>query len=175
MFTGKSRYVQIRQPGYLSIPAVDIRAINFAIEFNLRMPSTPTSRGILLSNWQSGQWQYIMTIDAAGTISFDLRRNMFTNGSDPTQDLVAVTTAAKVPVGTFFKVVYIYNTTQRTLSVYIDGAFSASAVVRPGITDLTLHTSTQPYVQFGNKADDVPVTGELNADLSELRFLELTF
>ncbi|KAF5315007.1 hypothetical protein D9619_007102 [Psilocybe cf. subviscida] len=170
-----SGYVQIRKPGFLSIPAVDIRTINFAITFNLRLPSAPTSREILLSNWQRNNWQYLMTVDAAGTLTFVLRRNMNTNGSNGSQDLVAVTTAEKVPIGTFFNVIYTYNTNRRTLAVYINGILSASAVVPSEITDLTLHNATQTYVQFGNKADDTPVTGQLNADLSQLLFLKLAF
>ncbi|KAF5315013.1 hypothetical protein D9619_007108 [Psilocybe cf. subviscida] len=168
-------YVEIRQPGFLSIPAVDIRTISFAITFTLRLPSAPTSRQILLSNWKTNEWQYLMTVDAAGTMTFLLRRNINTNGSNPTQDLVSVTTAATVPIGTFFNVIYTYNTSQRTLSVYINGILSASAVVPSQFTDLTLHNATQTYVQFGSKADDTPVTGKLNADLSQLLFLKLAF
>jgi hypothetical protein len=171
-FEQNNGFVQIRQPGFVNIPAVDIRSINFSVEFTLRLPSLPSSRQILLSNWQSGNWQYIMTLDTDGTLDFQLRRNMPTNGSDPKQGLVNVTT--KVPeVGKFFKVVYVYDTlSRRKLSVFIDGLLAASQGVRSELTELSLHTATQPFVQFGNKADGGPV-GQLDADLSQLAFYQL--
>ncbi|KAF5319691.1 hypothetical protein D9619_008881 [Psilocybe cf. subviscida] len=174
-FENNVGFVQIRKPGFLNVPAVDLRTISFAIEFTLRVASVPQARQILLSNWQSTQWQYLMTLDTAGKMSLTLRRNMDTNGSDPTQDLVSVTTAATVPVGKFFNVAYVYDSTRRKLSVFINGVLSASSVVRQEVTDLTLHTSTQEYVQLGNKGDDSPTTGNLDADLSQLRFYQLTF
>jgi len=172
-FEQHAGYVQIRKPGFLNIPAVDLRTINFSIELTLRFSSIPTSRQTLLSNWQSGNWQYWMALETDGTVFFTLRRNMYTAGSDPTQDLVVVQT--KVPVGRFFNAVYVYNSHCRKFSVFIDGALAASAVVRQEVTDLTLHTATQQHVQFGNKGDDWPTTGVADADLSQLRFYELTF
>jgi len=172
-FEQNTGFAQIRQPGYLNVPAPDLRTINFAIEFTLRLPSLPSSRQILLANWQSGNWQYLMTLQPDGTLDFQLRRNMQTDGSDPTQGLVDVTT--KVPgVGKFFKVVYVWNATCRKFSVFIDGALSASSIVRPEVTDLTLHTVTQKVIQFGNKADG-PNVGLLDADLTQLAFYQLTF
>ncbi|KAF5319511.1 hypothetical protein D9619_008879 [Psilocybe cf. subviscida] len=172
-FANYAGYVQIRKPGFLNIPAVDLRAINFSIELTLHLPSLPTSTQTLLSNWQSGNWQYWMAFEPDGTVFFTLRRNMSTSGSDPTQDLVVVRT--KVPVGRFFNAVYVYNSTQRKFSAFIDGKLADSAVVRQEVTDVTLHAATQQYVQFGNKGDDKPTTGVLDADLCQLRFYQLTF
>lgn len=168
-------HVQIRTPGFLNIPAVDLRTTSFAVEFSLRLPAAPQTRQVLLSNWQQGNWQYLMQIGTDGKMTFTLRRDMSTSGSNPTQDLVGVTTAAPVPVGTFFDVVYVFDTVKRKLSVWIDGVMSAEAVVRQEFTDLKLHAASQSVVQFGNKGDDSPVTGQLNADLKQLRFYQLTF
>jgi hypothetical protein len=126
----------------------------------------------VLSNWSPDQWQYLIMVDAAGTLTSILRRNMVTNGSDPEQDLVVVTTANPVPVGTWFDVAFSYDAPTRTYSVYIDQQKSASSVVRPSVTDLTLHTSNVKYVQLGNRADPVQVGG-LNADLRNLRVFQL--
>ncbi|KAF5319519.1 hypothetical protein D9619_008713 [Psilocybe cf. subviscida] len=167
-------YVQIRRPGFLNIPSVDLRTINFSIELRLRFPSLPTSgRQTLLSNWQWANWQYWMALEPDGRVFFTLRRNMQTNGSDPSQDLVVVW--ARVPVGRFFNAVYVYDSTRRNFSVFIDGALAGSETVRQEVTDVTLHTATQPYVQFGNKGDDWPKTGVADVDLSALRFYQLTF
>jgi hypothetical protein len=97
---------------------------------------------------------------------------MVTNGSNPEQDLVVVTTSKPVPVGTWFDVAFSYDAPTRSYSVYIDQKKSASSVVRSSVTDLTLHTSNVKYVQFGNKADDNSI-GNLNADLRNLRFFKL--
>lgn len=166
-------YIKIRNPGYLNIPNVNIQSESFTFAFSLRLTVASTTRQILLSNWTSGQWQYLTTVDAAGTLTSSLRRNMQTNGSDPEQGLVDVTTAKPVPIGTWFDVAFSYDVPTRTYSVYIDQQKSASSVVRSSVTDLTLHTSSVKYVQFGNKADDVPSTGNLNADLRNLRFFKL--
>ncbi|KAF8969215.1 hypothetical protein BDZ97DRAFT_1754810 [Flammula alnicola] len=99
-------YIKIRNPGYLNIP------------------------NILLSNWSSGQWQFISTVDATGTLSSELRRNMQTDGSNPEQGLVAVTTAKPVPVGTWFDVAFSYDASKRTYSVYIDQQKSASRLLQ---------------------------------------------
>lgn len=165
--------MKIRNPGYLNIPNVNIQADSFTIAFSLRLAAASTTRQILLANWTSGQWQYITTVDAAGTLSGSLRRNMQTNGSNPEQGLVDVTTAKPVPVGTWFDVAFSYDAPTRAFSVYIDQQKSSSSVVRSSVTDLTLHTSNVKYVQFGNKADDNPSIGNLNADLRDLRFFKL--
>ncbi len=165
--------MKIRNPGYLNVPNVNIQADSFTIAFSLRLAAALTTRQILLANWTSGQWQYITMIDAAGTLSGALRRNMQTSGSNPEQGLVDVTTAKPVPVGAWFDVAFTYDAPTRTFSVYIDQQKSSSSVVRSSVTDLTLHTSNVKYVQFGNKADDNPSTGNLNADLRDLRFFKL--
>ena len=166
-------YIRIRNPGYLNIPNVNIQSDSFTISFSLRLAAASTARQILLSNWSSGQWQYITTVDANGTLTGVLRRNMYTSGSNPDQDLVSVSTARPVPVGAWFDVAFTYDAPTRTFSVYVDLEKSASSVVRSSVTDLTLHTSNVRYVQFGNKADDSPSTGNLNADLRDLRFFKL--
>ncbi|KAF8155582.1 hypothetical protein B0H34DRAFT_675754 [Crassisporium funariophilum] len=166
-------YIKIRNPGYINVPNVNIQAESFTFAFSLRLATASTARQILLSNWSSGQWQFITAVDAAGTLSGTLRRDMDTNGSNPDQDLVAVTTASKVPVGSWFDVAFSYDAPTRTFAVYIDQVKSAASVVRSSVTVLTLHTSTVPYVQFGNKADDGPSAGNLNADLRDLRFFKL--
>ena len=166
-------YIKIRNPGYLNIPNVNIQSESFTFTFSLRLAAASTTRQILLSNWSSGQWQFITTVDATGTLTSDLRRNMQTNGSNPEQDLIAVTTAKPVPVGTWFDVAFSYDAPTRSYSVYINQEKSATSVVRSSVTDLTLHTSDVKYVQFGNKADDNPSTGNLNADLRDLRFFKL--
>ncbi|KJA18996.1 hypothetical protein HYPSUDRAFT_908873 [Hypholoma sublateritium FD-334 SS-4] len=148
-------------------------AESFTFAFSLRLAAASTTRQILLANWTSGKWQYITTVDAAGTLTSSLRRNMQTNGSNPDQGLVDVTTAKPVPVGTWFDVAFSYDSPTRTYSVYIDQQKSASSIVRSSVTDLTLHSSDVKYVQFGNKADDNPSIGNLNADLRDLRFFKL--
>jgi Concanavalin A-like lectin/glucanases superfamily len=168
----KRGYIKIRNPGFLNVPNVNIQSESFTFAFSLRLAAASTARQILLSNWSSGQWQYLNVVDAAGTLSSTLRRNMETNGSNPEQDLVSVTTAKPVPVGTWFDVAFSYDTPTRTYSVHIDQQKSASSVVRSSVTDLTLHTSNVQYVQFGNKADDNSI-GNLNADLRDLRFFKL--
>ncbi|KDR71434.1 hypothetical protein GALMADRAFT_213760 [Galerina marginata CBS 339.88] len=166
-------YIKIRNPGYLNVPNLNIQAESFTFAFSLRLPTVSTTRQILLSNWSAGQWQFITVVDAAGTLSGTLRRDMQTNGSNPDQDLVAVTTAKPVPVGSWFDVAFSYDAPTRTFAVYVDQQKSAFSVVRSSVTDLTLHTSTVKYVQFGNKADDGASVGNLNADLSDLRFFKL--
>jgi len=166
-------YIKIRNPGYLNIPNVNIQSSSFTFAFSLRLAAASTTRQILLSNWTSGQWQFLTTVDATGTLTSSLRRNMDTNGSNPEQGLVDVTTAKPVPVGTWFDVAFSYDASTRTYAVYIDQQKSASSVVRSSLTDLTLHTSNVKYVQFGNKADDGASTGNLNADLRNLRFFKL--
>jgi hypothetical protein len=166
-------YIKIRNPGYLNIPNVNIQSESFTFAFSLRLTAASTTRQILLSNWTSGQWQYLTTVDAAGMLTSSLRRNMQTNGSNPEQGLVDVTTAKPVPVGTWFDVAFTYDVPTRTYSVYIDQQKSASSVVRTSVTDLTLHPSIVKYVQFGNKADDGASVGNLNADLRDLRFFKL--
>jgi len=165
-------YIKIRNPGFLNVPNVNIQSESFTFAFSLRLAAASTVRQILLSNWTSGQWQFLTVVDAAGTLSSTLRRNMETNGSNPEQDLVRVTTAKPVPVGTWFDVAFSYDAPTRTYSVYIDQQKSASSVVRSSVTNLTLHTSNVKYVQFGNKADDNSI-GNLNADLRNLRFFKL--
>jgi hypothetical protein len=161
-------YITIRNPGYVNVPHVNISSTSFTIAFSLRLPTASTTRQILLSDWTAPQWQFITTIDAAGTLSSTLRRNIQTAGSDPEQDLVSVTTAKPVPVGAWFDVALAFDVPTRTYTVYIDQRKSAASVVRSSVSDLTLHASTTKYYQFGNKADDGNF-GELNADLRNLR------
>lgn len=167
----KRGYVQIRKPGFLNIPLVDLRAIPFSIEFSLRFQTPPLSRQWLLTNWQDQNWQYWIFVDPDGTMSCGLRAN--TKPTDPAKDLVIV--QAKVPFGKFFDAVFVYDTTRRTFSIFINGVLGGTASVDPSFSDLTLHTSSQQFIQFGNKGDDSPVTGVLDADLSQLRFYKLTF
>jgi hypothetical protein len=166
-------YIKIRNPGYLNIPNVNIQSASFTFAFSLRLTAVSITPQVLLSNWSSGQWQFISTVDATGRLSSTLRRNMQTNGSNPEQDLVGVTTANPVPVGSWFDVAFSYDALSRTYSVYINQEKSASSVVRSSVTDLTLHTSNAKYFQFGNKADERPSIGRLNADLHNLRFFKL--
>lgn len=56
---------------------------------------------------------YAVAVETSGKMSFILRRNMNTHGSDSPQDLVAGATAAMAPVGKFFNVVYVYDSTGR--------------------------------------------------------------
>lgn len=37
-YLNKTGFVQIRRPGFLNIPAIDLRETSFAIEFILRLP-----------------------------------------------------------------------------------------------------------------------------------------
>ncbi|KAF4621089.1 hypothetical protein D9613_001172 [Agrocybe pediades] len=164
-------YISIRNPGFLNLPRVDVRAISFTSSFSLRLHSQPTTRQVLISNWSRGNWQYINFIEPSGLITSTLRRNMDTNGSNPDQDLVHITSSQPVPIGTWFNVSLSYNAPTRTYSIYLNGKLSGSSVIRPAVTDTTLHTSSAQYAQFGNKADDNPdqPVGQLNADLRNLR------
>src|ERR1700722_19186267 len=161
-------YIKIRNPGFVNVPHVNIRTASFTIAFSLRLPSASTGTQYLLCDWSSGQWQFMNSIGPYGTLSSTLRRNMQTDGSNPEQDLVTVTTAKPVPVGAWFDVALAYDVPSRTYTVYIDQLKSAASVVRSSVTDLTLHTSSTKYYQFGNKADSGNA-GQLNADLRNLR------
>lgn len=160
-------YVSIRLPGYLNLPSVDIQNTSFTVAFNMRVPTSMTAgKSYLYADWSPGQWQFLSQIDAAHTISVQLRRNIETNGANPEQDLVAVTSSIPVPLGEWFDVAWAFDRPARTLTLYFNQQSVGSATVRCSVLDLSLKTSNSTYYQFGRKGDEAT---HLDADLRHLR------
>ncbi|KAF9033795.1 concanavalin A-like lectin/glucanase domain-containing protein [Panaeolus papilionaceus] len=170
----KQGFIQVRAPAYLNIPAVTfIQDSSFTMSWDMRIPNWPTKRTMLLTNWKSGMWQFLTYYDPDGKVGCQLRRNMDTDGSNPEQGLVDVSTITALPLGVWRNITFTFDRTKRTLYVYVDGKKSNESVVRSSVTDLSLHTSNSTQFQFGFKADENNPNGVMNADIRNLRFFRL--
>jgi hypothetical protein len=76
----------------ITLAPLDLHATDFTIATYVYLSDTER-RNIVLGNWSShdNAWQMLVAVNAGGKVALNLRRDMQTNGSDPMQDLVALT------------------------------------------------------------------------------------
>jgi hypothetical protein len=165
-------YLSIRRPGFIHLPALNIRNDSFTMAWEMRLPTAAKGKKqILYADWSRSHWQFISQINPDGKLSITLRRDIPTTGSTPGQDLVRATTESSVPFGAWFDVAISWDRTgnNRKVTIYIDQVKAGEAVVREEVKDLNLKDSKTKHYQFGRKNDEASPLGTLDADIRSLR------
>jgi hypothetical protein len=122
-----------------------------------------TNRNILLGNWSSNQnaWQLLFAVNAGGLTAINLRKDLPTNGSDPTQDLVALVGNLPIVAKQWHHVAITFEWGSNYISpkatLYVDGKIAGT--VSPEIkadsrvhNPYTLKPSPNAYL-IGHKED----------------------
>ncbi len=147
---------------YFPIPQLDLHATSFTIATKVNLDSTE-NRNIILGNWSSNQnaWQLLFAINAGGLPAINLRKDLPTDGSDPTQDLVALVGTTTVTAGEWHHVAVTFSwgadNTTPIATLYVDGkeAGSVSPKISPDSrvhNPYTLKPSPNAYL-IGHKED----------------------
>jgi hypothetical protein len=148
--------------GYVSTPRLDLHATSFTVATKVFLDTTD-NRNILLGNWSSNQnaWQLLFAINAGGRAAINLRKDLPTNGSDPTQDLVALVGSLPLVSKHWHHVAITFSWgsgyISPTATLYVDGkeAGTVSPEIKPDPrvhNPYTLKPSANAYL-IGHKED----------------------
>lgn len=163
--------------GYFSTPRLDLHATSFTIATKVLLDST-ANRNILIGNWKANDWQLLFAINAGGLPAINLRKDLPTAGSDPTQDLVGLVGTISVVAKQLTHVAITFDwgidfrSPKATLYVGGKAAGSVSPTIQPDPrvhNPYTLKPSPNFYL-IGRKEDGGTGTNEQFAgQLSDFR------
>lgn len=130
--------IVLPQGGYVSTPELDLHATSFTVATKVLLDST-ANRNILLGNWSNNQhaWQLLFAVNAGGNLAINLRKDLPTNGSDPTQDLVALVGNLPITAKQWHHVAITFDWgsdyVSPTATLYVDGkvAGTVSPQIKP--------------------------------------------
>ena len=123
----------IPRGGHVGLSKLDLQATNFTIATQICLDST-THRNIVLGNWSAHQnaWQLLFAINAMGYPSIQLRKDCATNGTDPYQDLLALTGELALTARRWHHVAIVFDWSpgyvKTAASLYLDGQVAGVAL-----------------------------------------------
>lgn len=151
---------------FATIPRKDITKTSFTMTFVFRLPPGLVShRQILLGDW-THPWSFLVYIHAGGRVGTNLRKNIFSHGSDPDQDLITLGEAEVPPEcppvqgGAWTHVAVAWDREHGVCTSYVNGVFAESSAARMPAANMDLQTTAHPRFFIGCKEDS---RGDINS------------
>ncbi len=171
-------FVSIPSRGaYVNLPpSLDLHASSFTIAAKVFL-SDLSCRNIILANWGANSWQLLFAINAGGKPAINLRKDLPTNGSDPTQDLVALAGTIAIQAGSFQHVAITFdwgpNFITPKATLYVNGAEAGSVLpdIKPDPrvrNPYALMPTNNPYI-LGRKQDTSDQNSFFQGQLNDVR------
>lgn len=120
----------------ITLPPLDLHASDFTVSTFVYVDNS-RQRNIVLGNWSSKgkSWQLLYAINAGGQTTINLRRNMPTNGSEPSQDLVALVGHQQLSYGSWQHIAVTFswgaNRHSPRAILYVNGQVDGEASPQP--------------------------------------------
>jgi hypothetical protein len=163
---GQSGAANLGQGAAIRVPRIGIAQSDFTFAAWVKLNETG-SRSILFGDWVS-YWQFLLAVVDGGRVAANLRRNINSGGSDPTQDLITLRTSPGVAAGQWCHVAVTWNRGAGVCTGYIGGAAAGSATPQPP-NERDLQANNHPFYWIGRKEDSGDASSWLHGMISDVR------
>jgi hypothetical protein len=150
--------VELDREKFIAFPSNElIQTSNFSMYWSMKVPEQRWSHNqFILGDWSSYNWMFCVRCtflqDQQANFIVELRREMYTGGSDPTQGLVDA--QCTIETGRWTHVGFTFCRENRSLTLYVDGLLSAVGTIPDWIENIDLKHSSSPHFYAGLKHDE---------------------